>query len=73
MPSIYTNTDALIGTTTTVSCDSGDVALGGGWNITSSGNIKVTGSYPSGTGSWVIKMDQANSGTAYVICANVSS
>ncbi|MEV0351038.1 hypothetical protein AB0H88_35090 [Nonomuraea sp. NPDC050680] len=79
----YTRSNTFSSGSGSASCDSGDVATGGGFSI--SGNGNVTSSAPSGASSWSVtaaKNDTNNnltggnhggvSGTVYVICLKKS-
>jgi len=57
----------------TAMCLDGDVALGGGWQTTDTGNFNVTGSYPTGDGEgWTVDLTQDKNGTIYVRCGDLT-
>jgi hypothetical protein len=62
------------GVTGTVTCNAGEKALGGGFNLTTTGNIRVTQSAPTVSGTtpngWSVTYSSAAAGTVYAICAS---
>jgi hypothetical protein len=57
----------------TAMCLDGDVALGGGWQTTDTGNFNLTGSYPTDDGDgWTVDLTQDKDGTVYVRCGDLT-
>jgi hypothetical protein len=55
----------------TKDCPVGQVVLGGGGQVTSSGG-SLTGSYPNATNGWTAEAQSGKNVVAYVICASTS-
>jgi hypothetical protein len=62
------------GVTGTVACNAGEKAMGGGFNLTTGGNIRAIQSAPTVTGTtpdgWSVTYSAAAAGTVYAICVS---
>ncbi len=57
----------------TAHCATDDVAVGGGWSTTDTGNFNVVGSYPTSSGDgWTIELTQDKDGTVFARCADIT-
>jgi hypothetical protein len=55
----------------TTNCPIGQVAVGGGGQVTSSGG-SLTASYPTATNGWTAESQSGKNVIAYVICASTN-